>query len=492
MVMRREQVHKICLNFFLTNDIEFKRKDDQSWTFGANDFSEGEFEPTSFAVRFKNKEICDDFKKAVDDALSGAPATETAQPEVSSNGSLIKKLMLPENFFEYEKSPDCTGCIGCKSDEYVYDRNRIPEVFKDESPLPLLSPSSIFRTKQRRASQDKKVSFKIAEKKEHENVGQLFGGKVESGIQKSEATTNIFAIFNQENPPSSTSIFGSSSQNAFNDTQNVFKTSSNTSIFSSSLNTGTLPAKTTENNKEQASIFGSKTNFGAVSNGTSIFGGANKENKPSFGTPAFSNTPVFGSGSIFGSALNTVNNNAKSTESTPPTNIFGALSSSSTFSFAEAVKQLDNKSSNDSGKDSSKTEPEFLKNASGLSGFAEIAAASENAFTAKQSSIGSGQFFGLTVKDDFFSKNLNKQNTSTDDASHNDSENVQDENYDPHYDPIISLPDEIVVSTGEEDEEKLFGERAKLYRYDTKTKEWKERGNFLHGSNSFFLSRVLL
>lgn len=53
---------------------------------------------------------------------------------------------------------------------------------------------------------------------------------------------------------------------------------------------------------------------------------------------------------------------------------------------------------------------------------------------------------------------------------------VEDANYDPHYDPIIALPDEITVTTGEEDEQKLFGERAKLYRFDSTNREWKERG----------------
>jgi hypothetical protein len=40
----------------------------------------------------------------------------------------------------------------------------------------------------------------------------------------------------------------------------------------------------------------------------------------------------------------------------------------------------------------------------------------------------------------------------------------------------VPLPDTIVVSTGEEDEEALFNERAKLFRYDSNNKEWKERG----------------
>uniref|UniRef100_A0A8D9BSU6 E3 SUMO-protein ligase RanBP2 n=1 Tax=Cacopsylla melanoneura TaxID=428564 RepID=A0A8D9BSU6_9HEMI len=48
--------------------------------------------------------------------------------------------------------------------------------------------------------------------------------------------------------------------------------------------------------------------------------------------------------------------------------------------------------------------------------------------------------------------------------------------HDPHFEPIIPLPDIVEVKTGEEDEMKLYGERCKLYRYDKETKEWKERG----------------
>lgn len=51
-----------------------------------------------------------------------------------------------------------------------------------------------------------------------------------------------------------------------------------------------------------------------------------------------------------------------------------------------------------------------------------------------------------------------------------------EEEYDPHYEPIIPMPDAIVVSTGEENEEIKFNERAKVYRFVAETKEWKERG----------------
>lgn len=41
--------------------------------------------------------------------------------------------------------------------------------------------------------------------------------------------------------------------------------------------------------------------------------------------------------------------------------------------------------------------------------------------------------------------------------------------------PLVKL-NEVEVKTGEEDEEIMFKQRCKLYRFDTTTKEWKEKG----------------
>uniref|UniRef100_A0A2R5LK59 Putative nucleoporin n=1 Tax=Ornithodoros turicata TaxID=34597 RepID=A0A2R5LK59_9ACAR len=42
--------------------------------------------------------------------------------------------------------------------------------------------------------------------------------------------------------------------------------------------------------------------------------------------------------------------------------------------------------------------------------------------------------------------------------------------------PVVPLPDLVETKTGEEEEETLFDERAKLFRFDPDSKEWKERG----------------
>ncbi|KAL2092208.1 hypothetical protein ACEWY4_012006 [Coilia grayii] len=57
------------------------------------------------------------------------------------------------------------------------------------------------------------------------------------------------------------------------------------------------------------------------------------------------------------------------------------------------------------------------------------------------------------------------------------TDNADDPNHDPHFEPIVSLPVQD-VKTLEEDEEELFKMRAKLYRFASENDppEWKERG----------------
>ncbi|KAL0185358.1 hypothetical protein M9458_021055, partial [Cirrhinus mrigala] len=60
--------------------------------------------------------------------------------------------------------------------------------------------------------------------------------------------------------------------------------------------------------------------------------------------------------------------------------------------------------------------------------------------------------------------------------SDNDSTHVEEDEDGPHFEPIVPLPDKVDVKTSEEEEEEMFCKRAKLFRFDSETKEWKERG----------------
>lgn len=47
---------------------------------------------------------------------------------------------------------------------------------------------------------------------------------------------------------------------------------------------------------------------------------------------------------------------------------------------------------------------------------------------------------------------------------------------DVHFEPVVHLTEKVDVKTNEESEEATFKMRAKLFRFDKDTREWKERG----------------
>ncbi|XP_037679562.1 ran-specific GTPase-activating protein [Choloepus didactylus] len=57
------------------------------------------------------------------------------------------------------------------------------------------------------------------------------------------------------------------------------------------------------------------------------------------------------------------------------------------------------------------------------------------------------------------------------------TENADESNHDPQFEPIVCLPEQ-EIKTLEEDEEELFKMRAKLFRFASESDlpEWKERG----------------
>uniref|UniRef100_M0R3M4 E3 SUMO-protein ligase RanBP2 n=1 Tax=Rattus norvegicus TaxID=10116 RepID=M0R3M4_RAT len=93
--------------------------------------------------------------------------------------------------------------------------------------------------------------------------------------------------------------------------------------------------------------------------------------------------------------------------------------------------------------------------------------------------------FGFRRSDDMFtfhgpgksifttptSELANKSHETDGGSAHGDEEDDG-----PHFEPVVPLPDKIEVKTGEEDEEEFFCNRAKLFRFDGESKEWKERG----------------
>jgi len=51
-----------------------------------------------------------------------------------------------------------------------------------------------------------------------------------------------------------------------------------------------------------------------------------------------------------------------------------------------------------------------------------------------------------------------------------------EEEVDPHFEPVIKLTEQVDTKTGEEEDDVVFKMRAKLFRFESISSEWKERG----------------
>ncbi|KXL41529.1 hypothetical protein M433DRAFT_157334 [Acidomyces richmondensis BFW] len=57
-----------------------------------------------------------------------------------------------------------------------------------------------------------------------------------------------------------------------------------------------------------------------------------------------------------------------------------------------------------------------------------------------------------------------------------DDEVVPEEEADVHFEPVVHLTEKVETKTNEELEEQTFKMRAKLFKFDRESREWKERG----------------
>uniref|UniRef100_A0A8C5FUD8 E3 SUMO-protein ligase RanBP2 n=1 Tax=Gadus morhua TaxID=8049 RepID=A0A8C5FUD8_GADMO len=57
-----------------------------------------------------------------------------------------------------------------------------------------------------------------------------------------------------------------------------------------------------------------------------------------------------------------------------------------------------------------------------------------------------------------------------------EEEDKTEENDDVKFEPVIQLPEKVDLVTGEEEEQVLYSQRVKLFRFDTGLSQWKERG----------------
>ncbi|CAD6240986.1 GSCOCG00009041001-RA-CDS [Cotesia congregata] len=507
-VMRREQTLKLCLNHFVTEDLEICKKDDKTWMWHAADYSDGEIEYAQFACRFKTPEIAGEFKEAADLAIANLISDSVKEFESSVQKSATNdvqvvferkvteeeknaalKLQLPENFYAYKQKEDCQGCRGCKDEIPLLESEKtLLEADKSAatplniklappklSPSPLKAPTSAPAT----TSMNFGGTFSFGTSAPSFGATPIFGGN--SNNDKDKKTSFSFGSFSESSAEKSPNLFGGKTI-CSPSTVNFGKSQA----FNKTFGETQTPGWTFESSGSNNSIFGGaskpEANPSFSSFGTNSVG---SKPEPIFGSIANDSSPV-----SFGSL-------AKSVTSTPPvqptqtptttttSSVFGFSSTPSTIFggsiFGGKVFESANMTFGSANTDTKVAEaPAAQKieasnaflNTDNIATFSSLASKADQPIGFKTdpnfSFAGAGQsLFGAKSPPGKVEKDLKKDDKE---------ENEEGQEYDPHYEPIIPLPDAIEVWTGEEEEEKLFSQRAKLYRYETETKEWKERG----------------
>ncbi|KAG1670607.1 E3 SUMO-protein ligase RanBP2 [Nymphon striatum] len=379
LIMRRDQVLKLCCNHYLTEDMNFINMDQRSFIWHAYDFSEDEPSNEKFAVRFKNADIACTFlnainaakcKKSIDshsdennkslkDHVSELNESDSAGPqEINSNSPREAHVSALDSFsFKLDGSK-------CESDEDNFQTSK----------------SSLF------------------------GDGFSFG----SGLPSVNNAPSAGFVFGQ-------SVFGNQSKPSQEDGEVEIVYERKASPEDVALAKKYLLPDNFFLYKELGNCSGCRGCIEEESETESV------SKQPPAATPGLlflNNVPEKFSFAALA---------AKNSVQDPPSEPVMFENVSDRFSFAPSVNK------------------DFK--------FAGL----------RQECLTSNREIGALIGIDLLKGGSDKENSTN-------------ENHDPHFEPIVPLPDLVEVSTGEEEENVLFSQRAKLYRYDSSTKQWKERG----------------
>jgi hypothetical protein len=145
ILMRREQVLKVCANHKITSQMNLKphQGSANAYIWSAMDFADGEPKHETLCIRFKTDEQAKNFAKIFNDAkeintnksgdlpsigkisINDETKSNANDDDVVSIGEVkpsaeqidrAKKLQLPSTFYLYENKEPCKGCPGCEQD----------------------------------------------------------------------------------------------------------------------------------------------------------------------------------------------------------------------------------------------------------------------------------------------------------------------------------------------------------------------------------------
>lgn len=95
IVMRRDQIHKLCANHTITAELKLKpTSKENSLIWGAEDFSDGAMHLEMFLVRFKTAEQANKFKEAFESAQKMAPKTPLKEKKSNLKAKADPKVII--------------------------------------------------------------------------------------------------------------------------------------------------------------------------------------------------------------------------------------------------------------------------------------------------------------------------------------------------------------------------------------------------------------
>jgi len=418
LLMRRDQVLKVVVNHLLTPDIEFKGFEKvppyKCYTWSALNASDGPPVPEVLCVRFKTEEIATAFLEA---AKKGKEI-HLSKSEKSSSSADVQVVYVKEADTELAKKAEELKLPPNFYDYLKKEPCKGCPGCEDDSDQPNPSASS-----EKSASATPKSS--------------------------PATTTSTTSVYSPLAPPK---------LNALSSNQTLTTTPKTTTTF------GAAP------------VFGSSSTQGTFSFGLANATTTSTAAAPVFGSSFPSSTPVFGFGNQTDNSTTAKKDSQISvtttTDSSSTSSIFSSPQNTTAFSWGltsntKTIFGNTNLSDTNGVADKIETTTFGFKfggsTSSGGSTFdSGFAWGNDNNKSASWLNSTPAPIFG--------------QSNGKEDDDDDGGDDGEEEEHDPQFAPIIPLPDEVEVKTGEEDEEVIYCQRAKLYRYDTAVKQWKERG----------------
>lgn len=427
LLMRREQVLKLCCNMSITKEMEFKKMNGTTYSFAGQDYSENEFHAEFLAIKFKTSELVEQFVDAVKQVQknlsepAAQPAPKVEKKPAAGFGDAFKPKVgswTCDGCYISNKA-DNLYCVACDSPkDKTVPKKEAKSTFAPDPNAPKFSfgmPTVVAPTV---------VTAAPMAEKPTQGFGDAFKPKVGSwsceGCYLSNKAGDLYCV-SCESPKDST-VPKKEAKSTFAPDPNAPKFSfgmPNASGFAFGS-----PAAVTASPNPAANDSISADSF-------TFLQAAPLNSLPSFGS---TNTSSF---SFSSSAQNLTSNTSTS-----------GFSFGGDKPFAFNLSPSENKENDDSTNKGDLTQTN--------SGFNFVF---KKKSPAKKSP-------GKSRNDSVTSEHGEEEEDEND--YHEEEENQT------YFTPVIALPEKVEVKTGEENEEVLYSHRAKLFRFTDK--EWKERG----------------